>query len=272
MQWRFWKFYARRRKGEEGSKGRRRQHQQHQHPQALVSAGQASVRTWPWPLADTRRHSRRPPRHADEPQRPQDDSQPPGQPQVGADGDTADANTAARRAKLSAMKGAFQLGITEIKQEAEADRAARAAQAALEYVELKQGVNDAWDSGKWDECKQALDKCLELNGDSDVLHNYRARVFDKKDMVREMVEDAKRAVELWSCTENLLLLSRCLQEAKKHSESGQNYLHASDRGDGSMPQITEGYNGLLKTIRRIAASSTAALPSRRRCSTWTPRS
>ena len=156
----------------------------------------------------------------------------------------------ARRAKLSAMKGAFQLGITEIKQEAEADRAARAAQAALEYVELKQGVNDAWDSGKWDECKQALDKCLELNGDSDVLHNYRARVFDKKDMVREMVEDAKRAVELWSCTENLLLLSRCLQEAKKHSESGQNYLHASDRGDGSMPQITEGYNGLLKTIRR----------------------
>ena len=93
--------------------------------------------------------------------------------------------------------------------------------ANVDYARHKSGAEASWRAGNWNECRELLDLCIALNGDCEVLHNFRSRVQTKSERLRESLEDAYRAVDLWPRAENLLLLSRCLHSNGKLLESGE---------------------------------------------------
>ena len=158
-----------------------------------------------------------------------------------------------RRATIQVMRGKIIIAAAQKKDEDLAEQQRRKSVAEIEYPTHKREVNALWQAGSWNACRELLDTCINLNRDCEALHGYRSRVHSKTDKLREALEDAHSAVDLWPCADNLLLLSRCLHVNGKLLESGRRYLEMGERGGstiGTKGQVAESYHGLLRTIRR----------------------
>ena len=105
-------------------------------------------------------------------------------------------------------------------------------------------------------CRALLDRLVEVDYKSDVLHAFRARAcrqdgFDDEGLMHTAILSAKRAVELNPTADHEQLLATCLQQGRRLHEAGLHFLQAHKRGDPAADARLElGYAGLLATIRR----------------------
>ena len=151
---------------------------------------------------------------------------------------------------LNKLKSSLSKEHALTKEEREAKRLAALPEAKRVHHQLKTELNEAWRSGEFDEAKELLDKCIQLNGKSDALYGFRARVLDRSGKMHEALDDARRAVSIWNRPDNHLLLCRLLQSERRLDEAGSHYHAALKRGGtGMVATRDDRIKGLASNIR-----------------------